>query len=394
MTRPVIVFVINSIGYGGAERALANILDGGAHLAERYDVHLVTLDDEPDGRVMPAWPTRHRLNARGSLVRSAWQLARLLRRLRPQLCVSLLVRANLCSIMAGRVAAGCKVIMCERMHLSSHLEGRYSGWKLAVAKALPRLIYRRANVALGVSSGVSDDLVAHFGVPAERSSTIFNPYDLAGIRREGARTAAIELPASFIVAVGRLVAAKNFAMLIDAYLDADIPPDLLILGDGEERAALEGLIRARGAQNRIRLLGYLSDPFPVLSRAFFYASASRNEGFPNAMVEAMALGVPVIATDCPSGPAEILDRAEQVPVISVAAARYGLLTPVDDRQRLSEAMKRMCEPDTRAHYARMARQRAEDFDLQAIASLYWSLFGRVLAGGASPGDITRRNKAR
>ncbi len=392
MKKPIIVFVINSIGYGGAERALANIL--GRHAREGWEAHLVTLDDDADARAMPAWLTRHRLDARGGFLRSVWQLARLLRRLKPDLCVSLLVRANLCTVLTGRFAAGGRVIICERMHLTSHLEGRYRGWRLAAAKLLPRLIYRHADAALGVSSGVSADLVARHGVPPVKSATIFNPYDLERIRQDGAAPASIALPASFAVAVGRLTAAKNMALLIEAFLDADLPHALIILGDGEERGALEALIRSRGAEGRVLLPGYLDNPFSVMSRARFYVSASRNEGFPNAMVEAMALGAPVVASDCPSGPAEILAEVEAIATTGMVAGRFGLLVPVDDRESLTAAMIRMDEPATRDHYAAQARLRAADFGLEAVASLYWSFFRSVLADAGGRASTTSRNSAR
>lgn len=376
--RKTIAFVINSIGYGGAERVLHNILAGMGERRERYDVHLILLDDLPEARDMPGHVTKHVLDARGGLVRSVRQLSRCLAGLRPALVVSFLVRANVASaVAAGRL--GFPLILCERMHLSSHLAGRYRGAKLWATRIAPRLAYRRADVVLGVSAGVTGDLVRHFGVDPQRALTINNPYDIEAIRRDGAREPEFALPERFIVAAGRMEKAKNFVQLIEAYLAADLPESLVILGEGAERKALETLVAARGARDRILLPGYARNPFAILARAAYYVSASLNEGFPNAMVEAMALGIPVIASDCHSGPAEILAGVTKLDPPGPVEAEHGIVVPEGSAAALSEAMTRMADPALRARYAARSALRADDFGLAAITEQYWALFDRIAA---------------
>lgn len=162
--RPRIVFVTNSIGSGGAERALDTILRAGGDRLERYELHLVLLDREREMRDLPALDGRHCLDAGGQLVPSVVLLRALLGRLQPHLVVGFLARANLAVAFSG---GRWPRILCERMHMRSHLAGRYRGWRLRLIHRLMRAAYARATLILGVSQGVSDDLVATFGAPAD-----------------------------------------------------------------------------------------------------------------------------------------------------------------------------------------------------------------------------------
>ncbi|HEU0066389.1 MAG TPA: glycosyltransferase [Sphingomonas sp.] len=372
----MIVFVINSIGSGGAERALDTILRAAGDRQSRYEMHLVLLDREPEMRVLPALDGRHCLDTGGSLWRSVVALDRLLARLKPDLVVSLLVRANLATAIAGRRHAGATVL-CERMHLGSHLAGRYRGVAHAVLRLLPRLLYPRADRVLAVSEGVRDDLIEGFGLDHALVAAIPNGYDLDAIAAAGARPASIDLPDRYAVAVGRLVAAKGFALLVEAWRMAQPAPMLLILGEGPERAALAARIAAAGLSEHIRLLGFLGDPFPIVARAQFLVSASHNEGFPNGIAEAMALSRPIVATDCPSGPAELLGAASGA-AGEVVVAPHGLIVPDGDAVALAAAVRMMADAATRERLADAARARMDDFTVAAIAGRYWAMFDALL----------------
>lgn len=363
---------MNSIGSGGAERALGRILQGAGDRHERYQLHLALLDREPEMRDLPALEDRYCLDAGGSLILSAIRLRRLVRDLRPTLVVSLLVRANLATALAVP-GSGANVVLCERMHLSSHLRARHGPMTVAVLRALARRAYPRADRVLAVSEGVRRDLLRWLALRAESVLTINNPYDIEHIVVESRTKPAVALPPAFIVAVGRLVAAKGFTLLIEAYRRADPPLPLLILGEGPDRARFERQIAASGLDNRVKLLGFLRSPFAVMARASFLVSASHNEGFPNAIAEAMALRLPVAATDCPSGPAELLG-AEAAGAGEVVEAPYGLIVRNGDCDALAEAIRRMADPALRGRLARAARVRIDDFRSERIAADYWAVF--------------------
>ena len=388
------VFVINSMGTGGAERVLVNLL--GAMSGERRartSVHVVLLDREAEARALPGFVQKHVLDSRGSLLRSITGLSGALRRIRPDLVVSFLVRANVASSLACW-HQGIPSILCERMHLSSHLAGRYAGPRLAAARALPRLAYRLATRLVGVSQGVTEDMIAHFGADPRRTATMVNPFDLVAIEQDSRQKPGFDLPQRFIIAAGRLEPAKAMDNLIDAYLAAAVEPALVILGDGSERAPLQARIEAAGAAGRILMPGYARNPFAIMGRAQAYVSASTNEGFPNAMVEAMALGLPVIATDCRSGPAEILAGVSRLGSREVTFADHGVLVPEGDVAALSAAIRAIVDDPARsADYARRARRRAQDFAIAPVAARSWALFDEVAGNGRAQEPRTERGSA-
>lgn len=374
-----IVFVINSIGSGGAERALDTILRAGNRRLARYETHLVLLDDQPEMREMFPLDGRHCLDAGGGLITSVVRLRRLLRHLQPDLVVAFLPRANLAAALSG---GAWRRILCERMHMGSHLAGRYQGWRLVTIHRLMRAAYARATLVLGVSQGVSDDLVATFGASKDRVLTINNPYDLELIAAQAKKPPSIALPHEFLVAVGRLVAAKGLADLVQAYALADPALPLLILGEGPDRATLAAQIQEAGLSTRILMPGFLSDPWSVVGRARALLSASYNEGFPNAIAEALALGRPVLVTDCPSGPAELLG-AKAGAAGSVVEAPAGLIVPTGDIPALARGIVMLDEPALRERLSKAGIARMRDFRSERIAEQYWQVFDRTVQG---PGE--------
>ncbi|MPT47853.1 MAG: glycosyltransferase [Sphingobium sp.] len=368
-----VMFVINSLGYGGAERALTNILatrpkhtDGTSD-----EIHLVLLDTLPDARPVPPDVILHRLNGRGSLIRSMLQLRQITAKIRPAIMIALLLRANLATAIVGRMLH-IPTIICERMHVSSHLAQKYRGVRRRLFSRLPRIGYSFSTHILAVSRGVADDMVEQHSANPSKLSIINNPFDLARIRADGAAASSVpNIPARFAIAIGRLEPAKNMKLAIDAFLAAKLDFPLMILGEGSLRPALQHYIEQQQAQDRIILASYQDNPFATLAKAQFYISASRNEGFPNAMMEAMILGIPVIATDCPSGPAEIAGVESADPTAPVTLAPYAIIVPMDRQDALTSAITQICKADLNQHYRAQSLLRAEDFTLEKIGAHYW-----------------------
>ncbi len=380
--RKRIAFVINSLGPGGAERVLGQIMDMAA--PAKWDCHLVLLDREDERRTPPDFVTVHRLDCKREMIASADQLRRKLAEIRPQLVVSFLVRANVASVFAAR-SLGIPCIISERSQLSTHLQNEHHGLKRLAATAAPRLVYPRADRVIAVSNGVRSDLVRRFGVQPGRVQTIYNPYDIEKIRRSALETPEFDLPARFMVSVGRLVNRKGFDDLLDAYAGTMRQLPLCILGEGVEHERLAARIDTMGLRDHIKLLGYARNPFAILGRAEMLVSPSHCEGFPNAIAEAMVLGVPAVSTDCPSGPAELLDEVESVDFDGVYAGKYGLLVPVSQPHLIAQAIKQMSVRDVRKHYSGMARQRMSDFRIEAITAQFWTMFDELVASKAVAG---------
>jgi N-acetylgalactosamine-N,N'-diacetylbacillosaminyl-diphospho-undecaprenol 4-alpha-N-acetylgalactosaminyltransferase len=149
-----------------------------------------------------------------------------------------------------------------------------------------------------------------------------------------------------------------------------------------------------GLEHKVRFLGYAVNPFAIVRRADMFISPSHCEGFPNAIAEAMALGVPVVSTDCPSGPAELLDEVESTGAGDVHAGRYGLLVPVARPDLLAKGMKQMSEPETRRRYSAAARLRIEDFRIDKVSDQYWTTFAKVLEESRNVTGQKRLRRAR
>jgi glycosyltransferase involved in cell wall biosynthesis len=378
---PRVTFVINSLAGGGAERVMSTILSLSEDKRTSYDICLVLLDEEPQEYAVPPWLNIVQLDCRGSLGRSVTGLLRVFHAHPPDVTVSFLNRSNLATLMAARVQ-GHRTVISERSHTSAHLGGGFRG---KAARAGVRTLYRRADRVIGVSAGVTQDLVRNFRVSASRACTIPNPVNGVDIWRQAQGNAPTAGP--FIVSVGRLVVSKNHAVVIRAYALSGIAMPLLILGEGPERAVLQSLIEEHGLEGRVQLAGFVRNPYAFVGRATFYVSGSRAEGFPNALVEAMSLGVPVISSNCPSGPSEILaarDRHEIEPRLTIAP--HGLLVPVDSVTELAEAMRLLVDDQgLRMQLAAAARERAAEFVPEAVVGRYWDVVEEALLGKRAQG---------
>lgn len=370
--KPVVVFMINSLAGGGAERVMTQLLTHSHQRSARYDIHLALLDKVPDAYPLPKWVQVHRLDTDGGLVTGISRAIRLFRKLRPALCLSFLTRANIVNVAAASVC-GHRALISERVSPSSHHPQNLPGH---AARLATRLVYPRAAGVICPSQGVATDLIANFAVNLSRIRVTHNPVDVDAIMQAAGEPVVPSRP--YLVAVGRLVENKNFSMLINAFAAADTGHDLVILGEGPLRASLENQSRKLGLSHRIHLPGFLANPYPVMRNAHAFVLSSNAEGFPNALAEAMALGVPVIATNCRSGPSEILDGVAEQHIRDVNHARHGMLVPVDDPFAMARAISEISDPLTRTLYARKSRRRAADFGVDAAVDAYWSLLEATL----------------
>lgn len=380
-----ILFVINSLAGGGAERVMATLLNHSGDRRDRYAMSLALLDEEPSAYAPPDWMPVHRLDSGGSMVASARALRRLVGETRPDLVLSFLTRSNVAACLAT-TGTGRRFVISERVNTSAHLPHGLSG---GISRFLVRRTYPRARRVIAVSEGVAEDLTRNFGVSSGRIRVLANPVDGDAIRARGMEPAPHLTDASYAVAMGRLVPNKNFALLIDAFADAEIPGTLVILGEGPERATLEAQIARRGLGEHVLLPGFLENPFPVIAGAACYVLPSNAEGFPNGLVEAMALGLPVISTDCPSGPSEILAERPRGGLTGLDCAPHGLLVPCDDRAALAEGLRRYQDADLRRRYAAAAQARADAFSVASSVGRYWEVIEEALAD--APASASRTN---
>ena len=318
---------------GGAERAMLRLARGMIEAGRSVEIVLTRdrieyPDEVPDAADLVVLDKPRVASSVPAYVRH-------LRKRSPRAVLSALTHVNVAAIAAARFGApNARIVVSERNHFSAKLAAAKSVTDRAAYRLAPK-IYRFADKVVCVSKGVAADLITTTGLSPAKVVAIENPsYDpltevLAKDAPEHPWFAQTERTAPLILAAGRLAPQKDFGTLIDAFaaVRAKRSARLAIFGEGEERAALEARIAALGLTDDVVLPGFAANPFALMARADLFVLSSRWEGFPNVLVEAMACGAPVVSTDCPSGPAEVLDEG-----------RYGPLVPVGDAAALAKAI--------------------------------------------------------
>ncbi len=229
-------------------------------------------------------------------------------------------------------------------------------------KATMRVGYRLADARVGVSSGVADDMARLSGMDRARFNVIHNPAATGQVVEAGyAVPAALAgRTGPILLTVGTLKAVKRHDLLVRAFARMRrTDTTLCILGEGQERAGLETLIGSLGLQDRVLLAGYQADPAPWYAHADLFVLSSDHEGFGNVIVEALEHGLPVVSTNCPTGPHEILEDG-----------KYGTLVPVGDVDALARAMD---EALSASHDREQLKRRARDFSVDKAADAYLDL---------------------
>jgi GalNAc-alpha-(1->4)-GalNAc-alpha-(1->3)-diNAcBac-PP-undecaprenol alpha-1,4-N-acetyl-D-galactosaminyltransferase len=363
-----ICFVIPTLGAGGAERVASILCGEWAKLG--CDVHVLTYQahGEHSHYPMASGITVHQLDMMRStdggldfvlenLLR-LWRLRRHLRLLAPDVVVAFMPEPNVVTRLAT-LGMRAVVVLSERVH-PAYLPHR------RLLLAMQRRFYPLADAVVVQTSVIAEYVMRHFGV--RRASVIPNPLDIRTFR-----TFSSDAHASRgVLAVGRLDVQKGFDCLIKAFsiLAADFPDWILtILGEGPQRKDLEVLIAECGLQGRVVLPGVISNVAECLQSAALFVHAARFEGYPNAVMEALAAGCPVVATDSPGGARELLENG-----------RYGLLVDVDDVVGLSQAMgELMASPQRRQALSETAPAAVQHLDAGRIAGRWIALFEELHA---------------
>ncbi|MES2444551.1 MAG: glycosyltransferase [Pseudomonadota bacterium] len=358
-----IALVLVSASGGGAERAMIGVMNQLAQAGLKIDVVLVRKTGPFLGEIDPAIRIVD-LGAR-KVRRMLLPLNRYVKREKPGLIVSALTATDP-FVLLGKALFRWQ----SKLHISVQNAPTASAvshdFYFRIWPQVIRRFYRFADSLNAISDGVARDTETLIGRPAGSIAVIHNPVDIpraAAMAAEAPNQLWLRDKAGpVLLAVGRLTMQKDFPTLLRAHarLRETRPVRLVILGEGEDRAALEALADELGTVDSVAMPGFDANPFAAMAAADVFVLSSRWEGFANVVAEALASGTKVVSTDCPSGPAEILENG-----------RYGTLVPIQDVDALAAAMGAAID----APVDRDAlRARAADFALDGIAGKYRDLF--------------------
>jgi glycosyltransferase involved in cell wall biosynthesis len=369
--RDRIAIFLPSLAGGGAERVLVRVVSEIVRRNCAVDLVLgeavgVYMDDvHPDVRIVDL-ESRRVLTALPGLFRY-------LRRTRPEVLLSSLAHANVMVTLARTLArVGTRIVLREANMVSEMRDQR----KRAVAWAMP-WAYRAADHIIAVSNGVAEDVEHALGVDPQSISTIYNPTNIEEIRKraeEGGDHPWMQSHTEgppVVLGVGRLTEQKDYETLIRAFrrVRESQPVRLIILGEGPRREELEALAEGVNVAEDVSLPGFVENPYAFMRRANVFVLSSAWEGMPNALIEAFVLGTPLVSTDCPSGPREIL-----------ADGKWGRLVPVGDEQAMAQAIRATLESNEAASEKAIQQRATGRFELEEVATQYLD----VLRGVNSP----------
>lgn len=373
ISKPSIVFFLPAMNDGGAERALVNLANE-LHQRGTFDVRFVLLRKEGVYLeiINPAISVEG-MSEKGDVLFAFPALVKQLKSLKPDLLVSSLPITDLMAIWA------CKwlgkqtprhVICIQNMRKDEF--STYTTLRSKIRAIAMRFFYKQADRFCAVSSAAKEELIEFFGVAEEKIRVIPNSLDFSQVQaqiKEKAGHPWLKNGRDFktLIAVGRLVEQKDYPSLIKAFdiVRQKLDARLIILGDGEKKKQIEEQIKSLNLQDHVDLAGFQKNPFSYVSASDVFVLSSAWEGFGNVIIEALSCGTPVVATNCPGAPSEILNNGE-----------YGQMATVKDPQGLAEAIIKSLNGDHPDK--KVLKTRAQDYSIEAVTDQYQDYFERIM----------------
>ena len=360
--RPLITLAVWEMSVGGAE--VVNLALAKQFLGQGFRVDIVSAQDAVESQLPIPSSARHFVLGVRRIRDFLFPFARYLRRERPDAVIGSMWPLTTACLLAHRlVGSKARIAVCEHSTLSVQYAGRGLVHEFMLKKSIA-LTYPLAHARIAVSSGVADDLAALSGVARDRFTVVHNPMTLP-LNVEGDSSTAEAAWGGWkgprILTVGRLASAKNHQLLVKSFKELLTIQDarLMILGTGEQAESTARFVRAEGVAEKVLMPGGTIDPTPYYYSADLFVLSSNREGFSNVIIEALACGLPVVSTDCRSGPSEIL-----------ANGRYGRLVAVGDEKALAQAM---ADALAAKHDHEALKRRAADFAPELVAEQYLNL---------------------
>lgn len=373
-----IAIFLRTLVAGGAERVMLNVAGGIVQKGVNVDLVLAKAEGDyltlipPEVRLVDLQASKldqNRLFKLPSSFQSTTSLPKLLRYLKTEQPAALLCAnhyPNEIAIIAKHLArVPTRLVVSEHTTLSVEAR-RVEQISSRIAPLTARLLYPWANGIVAVSQGVAKDLADIAGIPLQKIQVIYNPVITPELRQKIEET--VEHPwlapgePPVIVGAGRFVEQKDFPTLLRAFAQVRKvqPARLMMLGSGREQKRLEALARELNIEDDVAWVGFVKNPLAYMKRARVFVLSSAWEGLPTILIEALAVGISVVSTDCPSGPAEILDNG-----------KYGWLVPVGDSDAIAQAILKVLSGDSKS----VEPSWLEQFTLETATQKYLDMLG-------------------
>lgn len=373
-----VLFLSYDLRDGGSPQVLSNILN---HLNRpSFNPVLVTYSEArvfpvPDGirehvlKVKGGGSLLHKLQANLTAI---LRLRRVLRLENPEVAVGMGGMTNWSLIIASKLART-KTAVIIGEHGTGALKYRKDRMTSALLSTLNKTLYPLADRVIAISDGVREYLVRGLKLSEGKVVSIHNPVDTQRIRKLSHEEVddpwLCDQDVPVVLWVGRIAAVKGLEYLIGAFelVLRELDARLIIVGEGSERSSIEELVRQKGLAGKVRFAGFQRNPYRYMSRSSVFAFPSLSEGFGMVLVEAMACGLPVVSTDCVTGPAEVLENG-----------RCGILVPVADADALARGIVDiLTNTQLREQLISAAARRVTDFEATQVVASYERLFREV-----------------
>ena len=368
-----ILIVIPSLEIGGAERLLVYLLK----YLDRNQFELALCLFKNKGELLSDIPPDVKTyfclkKSRWSFFKLIFGINKVVKDFQPDLIYARMWYSTLVTILAKKIFKWTIPLAANEEHNHKRDIERFDIFG-RLKKISMSWAYRQAEAVLVPSQGVRDEIVPAYRLDPNKTSVIYNAVDLNLIEESLNSSLVTEIPFAddqpIIAAFGRLIKRKGFDDLLQAFkiVRAKQPCHLIFIGDGEERQNLEHLADELQIKNDVKFMGFMKNPYSLLSRCRLFVLSSLWEGFGNVIIESMACGVPVVAVKCPYGPSEIITDCEN-----------GLLVPTGDISALANTMIKVLNDNTlQKHIGEAGKKRSKDFSVEIMVSKYESLLSCI-----------------
>jgi len=372
--------LIYSLAGGGAERVVSVLLNA---LKDEYNITLVLMNETivykiPENihiyYLEKSKACEHGMLKLFKLPYLGWKYKNFCKQNNIDISLAFSNRPSYISILAKSFGSISKTIISERSTPSKIYRKR--NFLSIINKWLIKNLYPKADNIITNSYGNSEDLTKNFRIDESLLHTIYNPFDLDDISILSQKQVVdVSFDVFTYITVGRLDEGKNHQLLIEVFSQLENKKtQLLILGEGKLYKTLERQIKILKLETRVFLLGFCPNPYKYMAKADVFVFSSNYEGFPNVLVEALACGLPIISTDCLSGPSEILSDERSIHIENMVKKEYGILVPINNVQLFKDAVQLLIDdPTLFVYYKIKSKDRAKIFNKNKIIEKYIEL---------------------